>query len=353
MTAVETTTTEERDIETLQLGKAIGAALHDALEADEKVFLMGEDIGQLGGVFRVTDGLQATFGTQRVIDSPLAESAIIGTAIGMAYRGYRPVVEIQFDGFIYPGFDQIVAQVAKLHYRTKGRVRMPLTIRVPYGGDIGSVEHHSESPESYFAHTAGLRVVTAATPQEAYSTLRAAIASDDPVLFFEPKSRYWSKGEVDRAIVRDLDSAQVLVPGRDVTLATYGPVVQTALQAAEAAADEGIEIEVIDLRSISPLDVDAVVASVERTGRLVVAHEAPKEASVSSELVASVAERAFASLQAAPERVTAYDTPYPPSAFEESYLPSLDRILDAVDRTLGRRSSRSAAAQPVLQGGAR
>lgn len=353
MTAVETTTTEERGVETLQLGKAIGAALHDALEADEKVFLMGEDIGQLGGVFRVTDGLQATFGTQRVIDSPLAESAIIGTAIGMAYRGYRPVVEIQFDGFIYPGFDQIVAQVAKLHYRTKGRVRMPLTIRVPYGGDIGSVEHHSESPESYFAHTAGLRVVTAATPQEAYSTLRAAIASDDPVLFFEPKSRYWSKGEVDRAIVRDLDSAQVLVPGRDVTLATYGPVVQTALQAAEAAADEGIEIEVIDLRSISPLDVDAVVASVERTGRLVVAHEAPKEASVSSELVASVAERAFASLQAAPERVTAYDTPYPPSAFEESYLPSLDRILDAVDRTLGRRSSRSAAAQPVLQGGAR
>lgn len=353
MTAVETTTTEERGVETLQLGKAIGAALHDALEADEKVFLMGEDIGQLGGVFRVTDGLQATFGPQRVIDSPLAESAIIGTAIGMAYRGYRPVVEIQFDGFIYPGFDQIVAQVAKLHYRTKGRVRMPLTIRVPYGGDIGSVEHHSESPESYFAHTAGLRVVTAATPQEAYSTLRAAIASDDPVLFFEPKSRYWSKGEVDRAIVRDLDSAQVLVPGRDVTLATYGPVVQTALQAAEAAADEGIEIEVIDLRSISPLDVDAVVASVERTGRLVVAHEAPKEASVSSELVASVAERAFASLQAAPERVTAYDTPYPPSAFEESYLPSLDRILDAVDRTLGRRSSRSAAAQPVLQGGAR
>lgn len=349
MSAVDTATTTT---ETLQLGKAIGAALHDALEADDTVFLMGEDIGQLGGVFRVTDGLQATFGPQRVIDSPLAESAIIGTAVGMAYRGYRPVVEIQFDGFIYPGFDQIVAQVAKLHYRTKGRVRMPMVIRVPYGGDIGSVEHHSESPESYFAHTAGLRVVTAATPQEAYSTLRAAIASDDPVLFFEPKSRYWSKGEVDRTVVRDLDTATVLVPGRDVTLATYGPVVQTALQAAEAAADEGIEIEVIDLRSISPLDVDTVVASVERTGRLVVAHEAPKEASVSSELVASIVERCFASLQAAPERVTAYDTPYPPSAFEESYLPSVDRILDAVDRALGRRHSRSDA-QHALQGGTR
>ena len=338
--------------ETLQLGKAIGAALHDALAADDKVFLMGEDIGQLGGVFRVTDGLQATFGPERVIDSPLAESAIIGTAIGMAYRGYRPVVEIQFDGFIYPGFDQIVAQVAKLHYRTKGRVRVPMVIRVPYGGDIGSVEHHSESPESYFAHTAGLRVVTAATPQEAYSTLRAAIASDDPVLFFEPKSRYWSKGEVDRSIAADLDTASVLVPGRDVTLATYGPVVQTALQAAEAASDEGIEIEVIDLRSISPLDVDTVLASVARTGRLVVAHEAPKESSVSSELVASVVERGFATLQAAPERVTAYDTPYPPSAFEESYLPSVDRILDAVDRTLGRRHSRSDASM-ALQGGAR
>ncbi|MBO3664949.1 alpha-ketoacid dehydrogenase subunit beta [Microbacterium stercoris] len=340
--------------EKLTLGRAVGLALSDALEADPSVVLMGEDIGRLGGVFRVTDGLQARFGADRVIDSPLAESAIIGTAVGMAYRGVRPVVEIQFDGFVFPAFDQIVAQVARLHFRTQGRVRMPITIRLPYGGGIGSVEHHGESPESYFAHTPGLRVVTASDPQEAYSTLRAAIASDDPVLFLEPKARYWSKGEVDTALTRDLDSARVLTRGRDVTLATYGPVVQTALDAARAARTEGIEIEVIDLRSISPLDIDTVVASVERTGRLVVSHEAPGEVSVASELITSVVERAFASLESAPERVTGYDTPYPPSALEHHYLPSLDRILDAVDRVLGRRSSRELMREgAVLEGSTR
>ena len=330
--------------EQLALGAAIGRALGDALDAEEKTVLMGEDIGLLGGVFRVTDGLQARFGKARVIDSPLAESAIVGTAVGMAYRGYRPVVEIQFDGFVYPAFDQIVTQVARLRYRTKGQVRMPLTIRMPYGGSIGSVEHHSESPESYFAHTAGLRVVTASSPQEAYSTMRAAIASDDPVMFLEPKSKYWTKGDVDTTLERDLDTAAVLTRGRDITVAAYGPVIRTALDASIAASDEGIELEVIDLRSISPLDVDTVVASVERTGRLVVAHEAPAEASVSSELITSVVERAFGALRSAPERVTGYDTPYPPSAIEGDYLPSLDRILDAVDRALGRRSSRTGMA---------
>lgn len=334
--------------ETLTLGRAVGRALSDALDADPAVVLIGEDIGRLGGVFRVTDGLQARFGADRVIDSPLAESGIIGAAVGMAYRGARPVVEIQFDGFVLPALDQIIAQVARIRFRTRGRVRMPLTIRLPYGGGIGSVEHHGESPEAYFAHTPGLRVVTAADPQEAYSTLRAAIASDDPVLFLEPKARYWTKGEVDVAIARDLESARLLTRGRDVTLAVYGPLVQTALEAATAALDEGIEIEVVDLRSISPLDVDAVVASVERTGRLVVAHEAPAEASVASELITSVVERAFAALEAPPERVTGYDTPYPPSAIESHYLPGLDRILDAVDRTLGRRSSHE-----LLEGSAR
>ena len=338
--------------ETLTLGRAIGRALGDALADDPAVVLMGEDIGRLGGVFRVTDGLQARFGADRVIDSPLAESAIVGTAVGMAYRGARPVVEIQFDGFVFPAFDQIVAQAARLHYRTRGRLRMPLTIRVPYGGGIGSVEHHGESPEAYFAHTPGLRVVTASSPQEAYSTLRAAIASDDPVLFLEPKARYWTQGEVDDEVTSDLDSARVLTSGRDVTLAAYGPVVQTALDAAIAAADEGIEIEVIDLRSISHLDVDAVVASVERTGRLVVVHEAPAEASVASELITCVVERAFTALEAAPERVTGYDTPYPPSAIEAHYVPGLDRILDAVDRTLGRRSSRTLL-EAELEGSAR
>lgn len=326
--------------ETMTLAAALNAALRDALAEDDDVLLIGEDIGTLGGVFRITDGLQARFGAERVIDAPLAESAIIGTAVGMAYRGMRPVCEIQFDGFIYPAFDQIVAQVSRLHYRTGGAVRMPLTIRVPYGGGIGAVEHHSESPEALFAHIPGLRVVTAATPQEAYHSLRAAIASDDPVLFLEPKRRYWTKAEVDTtATGGDLTSAEIVRPGRDVTLVAYGPMVATALDAAIAAEDDGISIEVIDLRAIAPFDRDAVAASVRRTGRLVVAHEAQSSFSVSSEVITAAVEDCFEHLEAAPERVTGYDTPYPPSALEEVFLPDLDRILDAVDRTLGRRNS--------------
>lgn len=325
----------------MQFGKAINLALADALTADENVVLMGEDIGQLGGVFRVTDGLQDRFGEERVMDSPLAESGIVGTAIGMTYAGVRPVVEIQFDGFIYPAFDQIVAQVAKLHYRTQGAHRVPITFRVPFGGHIGSVEHHSESPEAYFAHTAGLRVVTASSPQEAYSTLRAAIDSDDPVLFFEPKAKYWSKGHVDTGIVRDLNSAVVLQEGRDVTVATYGPSVELAMKCAVAAADEGIELEVIDLRSISPLDVETVAESVRKTGRLVVIHESQSECGIGAELITAVTETAFEHLAAAPERVTGYDLPYAPSVWEAEFLPNLDRVLDAVDRTLGRRNSRT------------
>ncbi|HIY65294.1 MAG TPA: alpha-ketoacid dehydrogenase subunit beta [Candidatus Agrococcus pullicola] len=335
----------------MQFGKAINLALADALDADDNVVLMGEDIGQLGGVFRVTDGLQDRFGEDRVMDSPLAESGIVGTAVGMTFAGMRPVVEIQFDGFIYPAFDQIVTQVAKLHYRTQGTHRVPMTIRVPYGGHIGSVEHHSESPEAYFAHTAGLKVVTASSPQEAYSTLRAAIESDDPVLFFEPKAKYWSKGEVDTSIQRDLHSAVVLQEGRDVTLATYGPTIELAMKAAVAASDEGIEIEVIDLRSISPLDVPTVAKSVEKTGRLVVAHESQLECGIGAELVSSIVETSFGYLEAAPERVGGYDLPYPPAQWEGQFLPSLDRVLDAVDRTLGRRNSRDASAG-TKQGGA-
>ena len=232
----------------LTLSKAIGTGLRRALAEDDRVVLMGEDIGTLGGVFRVTDGLLAEFGSDRVMDMPLAESGIIGMAVGLAFRGYRPVVEIQFDGFIYPGFDQIVAQVAKLHARTGGKVRMPLTIRVPYGGGIGAVEHHSESPEAYFAHTAGLRVVTCSTPQDAHTMIRQAIACDDPVVFFEPKRRYWTKGEVDEEYSFPFESAKVVREGKDVTLLAYGPLVPTALDAATAASDEGISIEVVDLR---------------------------------------------------------------------------------------------------------
>ena len=324
----------------LTLAKALGSGLRRALSDDDKVVLLGEDIGALGGVFRVTDGLQRDFGTQRVMDTPLAEAGIIGMAVGLAFRGYRPVCEIQFDGFIYPGFDQIVAQVAKLHYRTAGNVRMPLTIRVPYGGGIGAVEHHSESPEAYFAHTAGLRVVTCSNPQDAHSMLREAIASDDPVLFFEPKRRYWTKGEVDEdAVGLPMGKARVAVEGTDVTLVTYGPLVATALDAAIAAADDGISIEVIDLRSLSPVDFDTVSASVKKTGRLVITHEASESGGLGAEIAATLTDRCFYYLESAPVRITGFDVPYPPAKLEDHFLPDLDRILDGVDRALGRVNS--------------
>ncbi len=329
----------------LTFARAINAGLRKSLENDAKVVLLGEDIGTLGGVFRVTDGLQKDFGTHRVVDTPLAESAIVGTAVGLAYRGYRPVVEIQFDGFIYPAFDQIVSQVAKLHYRTRGAVKMPITIRVPFGGGIGSPEHHSESPEAYFTHTSGLRVVTVANPQDAYTVIQQAISCDDPVLYFEPKRRYHDKGEVDESVdpakALPMDKARVLTDGSDVTLVAYGPLVKTALDAASAAADEGISIEVIDLRSLAPVDYEPVVASVRKTGRLVVTHEAGQSGGLGAEVAASITERCFYHLEAAPVRVTGFDIPYPYSKLEMHHLPGLDRILDGVDRALGRPNSLS------------
>ncbi|MFF1882403.1 alpha-ketoacid dehydrogenase subunit beta [Pseudarthrobacter sp. NPDC058196] len=329
----------------LTFARAINAGLRKSLENDSKVVLLGEDIGALGGVFRVTDGLQKDFGTHRVVDTPLAESAIVGTAVGLAYRGYRPVVEIQFDGFIYPAFDQIVSQVAKLHYRTRGAVKMPITIRVPFGGGIGSPEHHSESPEAYFTHTSGLRVVAVSNPQDAYTVIQQAISCDDPVLYFEPKRRYHDKGEVDEsaalASALPMDRARVLTEGTDATLVAYGPLVKTALDAATAAADEGISLEVIDLRSLAPVDYDAVVASVRKTGRLVVTHEAGQSGGLGAEVAASITERCFYHLEAAPVRVTGFDIPYPYSKLEMHHLPGLDRILDGVDRALGRPNSLS------------
>ena len=330
---------------TLTFAKAINAGLRRALAADDKVVLMGEDIGSLGGVFRVTDGLKAEFGAHRVVDTPLSEAGIMGTAVGLAYRGFRPVVEIQFDGFIYPAFDQIVAQVAKLHYRSRGNVRMPITIRVPFGGGIGAAEHHSESPEAYFAHTAGLRVIACSNPADAYVMIQQAIASDDPVLFFEPKRRYHVKGEVDEnaslADAKPMGVASVVASGTDVTLVTYGALVQTARDAAIAAAEDGISIEVIDLRSLAPVDYATVEASVRRTGRLVITHEAGQQGGVGAELAASVTERCFEFLEAAPVRVTGHDIPYPPAKLERHHLPDLDRILDGVDRVLGRPNSLS------------
>ena len=329
----------------MTFARAINTGLRRSLENDPKVVLLGEDIGALGGVFRVTDGLQKDFGKHRVVDTPLAESAIVGTAVGLAYRGYRPVLEIQFDGFIYPAFDQIVSQVAKLHYRTRGAVKMPITIRVPFGGGIGSPEHHSESPEAYFTHTSGLRVVTVSNPQDAHTVIQQAISCDDPVLYFEPKRRYHDKGEVDENLdprsAVPMDRARVASEGTDVTLVAYGPLVKTARDAATAAADEGISIEVIDLRSLAPVDYDTVVTSVRKTGRLVVTHEAGQSGGLGAEVAASITERCFYYLEAAPVRVTGFDIPYPYSKLEMHHLPGLDRILDGVDRALGRPNSLS------------
>jgi 2-oxoisovalerate dehydrogenase E1 component beta subunit len=320
---------------TMTLGKALNEGLRKSMEDDPKVLIMGEDVGRLGGVFRVTDGLQKDFGEDRVIDTPLAESGIIGTAVGLAIRGFRPVCEIQFDGFVFPGFDQIVSQVAKMHYRSGGHVKIPMTIRIPYGGGIGAVEHHSESPETYFAHAAGLKVVTCSNPVDAYSMIRQTVACDDPVVFFEPKRRYWDKADVDLAAdLKPLWLANVAREGTDVTLITYGPSVRTCLEAAAAAEAEGRSIEVIDLRALSPIDWDAVFASVRKTEHAVVVSEAPVFASLAGEIAARISERCFYSLEAPVLRVGGYSTPYPTSRVEEDFLPDLDRILDAVDRSL-------------------
>jgi pyruvate dehydrogenase E1 component beta subunit len=319
----------------MPLVKALNSGLRRAMEDDPKVLLMGEDIGRLGGVFRVTEGLQATFGEHRVLDTPLAESGIIGSAIGLAMRGYRPVCEIQFDGFIYPGFDQITSQLAKLTNRHDGKVAFPVVIRVPYGGHIGAIEHHQESPEAYFAHTAGLRVVTPSTPNDAYWMIQQAIASDDPVMFFEPKGRYWPKGEVDvEAPAVPLHASRVVRTGTDATLIGYGPMVAVLLQAAEIAQGEGRSLEVVDVRSLSPIDWDPIVSSVEKTGRAVVAHEAPGFLGIGGEIAATVAERAFYSLEAPVLRVASFDVPFPPAKLETQYLPDADRVLEAVDRAL-------------------
>jgi pyruvate dehydrogenase E1 component beta subunit len=322
--------------ETLTMARALNLGLRRALEADERVLLMGEDVGKLGGVFRITDSLQKDFGEHRVLDTPLAESGIMGTAIGLAMRGYRPVVEIQFDGFVYPAYDQMVSQLAKLHARSSGQVPMPVTVRIPYGGGIGAVEHHSESPEAYFAHTAGLRVVSPSNAADAYWMIRQAVACNDPVVFFEPKRRYWDKGEVDEsaAPAEGLFDARVARPGDDVTVACYGPMVRTCLEAAIAASAEGRSVEVVDLRSLSPIDLDTVCGSVERTGRLVVVHEASVWLGMGAEVAARVQERCFYSLEAPVLRVGGFHAPYPPSRLEEHYLPDLDRVLEAVDRVL-------------------
>ena len=319
----------------MTIAKAINAGIQKQMQKNQKILAFGEDVAELGGVFRVTEGLLDEFGSNRVFNSPIAESGIVGTAIGLAMRGYRPIAEIQFEGFVYPAFDQIVSQLAKLTNRSEGNLSMPVVIRIPYGGGIGAVEHHSESPEAYFAHTAGLRVISPSNPNDAYWMIQQAIESNDPVIFFEPKRRYWLKGSVDLDDPpTSMHQAKVLREGTQVTLVSYGPMVVTALQAADLATAEGISLEVIDMRSLSPIDFPTILKSVTKTGRLVIASEASTSFSVASEVAAKIGELAFYNLEAPVLRVGSFDVPYPPAKLEELFLPDADRILEAVDRSL-------------------
>lgn len=322
-------------IESMPMSKALNAGLRKAMEDDPRVLLMGEDIGRLGGVFRITEHLQRDFGDRRVLDTPLAESGIVGTAIGLAMAGFRPVIEIQFDGFVFPAFDQITSQLAKLTNRHEGALSMPVVIRIPYGGHIGAVEHHQESPEAYFAHTPGLRVVSPSTSNDAYWMIQEAIRSNDPVIFLEPKSRYWQKGEVEfEASALPLHASRIVRRGSDVTLVGHGAMVTTLLQAAALAEAEGTSCEVVDVRSLSPVDYGPILDSVRSTGRMIYAQEAPGHTSVGSEIAATVMERAFYALEAPVLRVSGFDAPFPPAKLEGTFLPDADRILDAVDRSL-------------------
>jgi 2-oxoisovalerate dehydrogenase E1 component beta subunit len=319
--------------EPVSMAGALNLALTDALSADERVVVYGEDVGPLGGVFRVTDGLASRFGETRVFDTPLAEAGIVGTAIGMAMNRMRPVVEIQFDAFAYPAFEQITSHLAKLRNRSRGRIEMPIVIRIPYGGGIGGVEHHSDSSEVFYAHTAGLRVVTPSTPDDAYTMLRAAIDSPDPVIFLEPKRQYWAKAPIARRLdARSLTHAVVRRPGSGVTLISYGAMATTAMEVAEAGSRLGYDVEVIDLRTLAPFDDATVRESVRRTGRAIVVHEASGFCGYGAEVAARLTESCFHYLEAPILRVTGLDIPYPPPMLESHHLPSVDQVLDAIER---------------------
>lgn len=326
--------TELPSVTTLTMAQAINRALHDAMAGDERVLVFGEDVAALGGVFRITEGLAETFGEQRCFDTPLAESAIIGVAVGLAIRGFVPVPEIQFDGFSYPAFDQMVSHLAKYRNRTRGQVEMPVTVRIPSFGGIGAVEHHSESTESYWVHTAGLKVVVPSTPSDAYWLLRHAIAARDPVIYLEPKRRYWGREAVDLATPGPpIGTAVVRRSGDDVTVLTYGGLVGAALNAAEIAEHS---VEVIDLRSLSPLDFDTVAESVRKTGRAVIMHEGPRTLGFGAELAARISEELFYDLESPVLRATGFDTPYPPARLEKLWLPGVDRLLDCIEKAMRR-----------------
>jgi pyruvate dehydrogenase E1 component beta subunit len=320
--------------ETLSVQQALNRALGDELAADPRMLVFGEDVGVLGGVFRVTDGLQARFGPVRVFDTPLAESAILGTAVGLAIAGFHPVPEVQFDGFSYPAFDQIVSQVARYRYRSRGRLAMPITLRVPSYGGIRAPELHGESTEAFWAHVAGLKVVSPSNPHDAYHLLRASIQEPDPVIFLEPKSRYWQKGEVDVSTSGGTTGAKIVRPGKHLTILSWGAMVDRVLRAAEIAAEDGIETEVVDLRWLSPIDTATIAESVGRTRRAVVVHEAARTAGLGAEVSARITEQLFDTLRAPVERVTGYDVPTPSGALEDEQIPSVHRILLGMQRVL-------------------
>ena len=314
--------------------RALNEGLRHSLAEDPRALVLGEDVGRLGGVFRVTDGLQAEFGETRVFDTPLAESGIAGVCVGLALAGWHPIAEMQFDGFSYPALDQIISHAAKYRYRSRGRQTVPLVIRIPFAGGIGAAEHHSESPEAYYAHTSGLKVVTPSSPLDAYHLLRASVADPDPVIFFEPKSRYWSKeeGELNGDPGLPIGKARIVREGSDCTVFAYGAMVPRSLAAAEAASKEGVEVQVVDIRCLVPLDLETLASCVRRTGRAVVVHEAPLTAGFGAEIAARLVEDAFDYLEAPVLRVTGYDTPYPPATLEAHYVPSVERILSAISR---------------------
>ncbi len=317
------------------MGQALNEALRYSLAEDDRVLILGEDVGKLGGVFRITDKLQDEFGDERVFDTPLAEAGIAGVSVGLTMAGWKPVAEMQFDAFSYPALDQVICHVAKYRFRSANTTSMPIVIRIPCGGGIGAAEHHSESPEAYYAHTSGLKVVIPSTPLDAFNLMVRAIRDPDPVIFFEPKGRYWSKESGDlEPNGLPIGASRVVRPGTHGTLVTWGGMLPRCLAAADAAAEDGVELEVLDLRCLVPLDVDGLVASAKKTGRVVVVHEAPMTGGFGGEIVARVVEEAFDHLEAPVLRVTGYDLPYPPATVEEHYLPSVERILLAVQRTL-------------------
>jgi pyruvate dehydrogenase E1 component beta subunit len=319
----------------LSMREAINRALHTVLAEDPGTLVFGEDVGRLGGVFRITDGLQRAYGQERVFDTPIAESAIIGVAVGLAMNGFRPIPELQFDGFGYPAVDQIVNQMARMHYRTRGTAAMPITVRLPSFGGIQAPEHHGESLETLFAHLPGLKVVAAATPRDAYGLLLQAVRSDDPVIYLEPKARYWDRRPVRLSEPTDpIGTSRIVRPGRHATLIAWGAMVHKCVQVAELAAEDGVELEVLDLRWLKPIDAAGLAASVARTKRAVVVHEAPLTAGLGAEVSTLITENCFRDLAAPVQRVTGFDVPYPAGPLEPQYLPTIDRVLLAVQRTL-------------------